>query len=60
MMNTVIAGGLTFEQMLNKIIDTDVRFSELPESDIECLGGIEVQHDSEVEICKYNDECARI
>ncbi len=50
MRSTAIAGGLTFEKMLNDLIDTDVRFDTLPEDRIECLGGINVQRDSEVEI----------
>lgn len=60
MRNTAIAGGLTFEKMLNDLIDTDERFESLPEENIECLGGINVQRDSEVEICKYNDDCTRL
>lgn len=60
MRSTAIAGGLTFEKMLNGLIDTDVRFDKLPEEKIECLGGINVQRDSEVEVCKYNDDCTRI
>lgn len=60
MRSTAIAGGLTFEKMLNRLIDTDIRFDTLPEENIESLGGINVHRDSEIEICKYNDDCTRL
>lgn len=46
--------GSLYSESINKLIDTDMRFSEIPEELLEEVGDLDGSYDGDVEIHKYN------
>lgn len=46
--------GSLYSESINKLIDTDMRFSEIPEELLEEVGDLDGAYDGDVEIHKYN------
>lgn len=48
--------GSLYSESINKLIDTDMRFNEIPEELLEEVGDLDGVYDGDVEIHKYNVE----
>lgn len=56
----MMLGGKTFgtlySNLINKLIDTDQQFDEMPDEFFEKVSGLDGLHNGQVEVYKYNDE----
>lgn len=59
MLQTKVQSGLTFNDIVNRLIDEDIRFSEVPMElqDTWKDGDIDGIRDEEVEVYQYYDSC---
>lgn len=46
--------GSLFRDTINRLIDTDVRFSEIPDELAEEVGSLDEVYEGDVEVYKYN------